>query len=73
MASKLEQGRLLAQKNAELADSSSYLLYVALGAGILLSIAMGILLIRNIMRQLSEDPGYLAEVAGEVAQRQQTV
>ena len=67
VASKLEQGRLLAQKNAELADSSSYLLYVALGAGILLSIAMGILLTRNIMRQLGEDPGYLAEVAGEIA------
>lgn len=67
VASKLEQGRLLAQKNAELADSSSYLLYVALGAGILLSIAMGLLLTRNIMRQLGEDPGYLAQVAGEIA------
>ena len=65
--SKLEQARLLAHNNASLADSSSRLLYVALGLGILLSIALGILLTRNIMRQLGEDPGYLAQVAGEIA------
>ncbi len=68
VASKLEQGKLLAQGNAKLADSSSRLLYMALTVGILLSIAMGILLTRDIMRQLGEDPGYLAQVANEIAQ-----
>lgn len=67
VASKLEQGALVAQNNTELADSSSYLLYAALGFGLLLSITLGVLLTRNIMRQLGEDPGYLAHVAGEIA------
>ena len=67
VASKLEQGGLMAKRNAELADSSSYLLYASLGFGLLLSIALGFLLTRTIMRQLGEDPGYLADVAGEIA------
>ena len=67
VASKLEQGGLLAQRNVDLADTSSYLLYIALGFGLFLSITMGVLLTRNIMRQLGEDPGYLASVAGEIA------
>ncbi|MBB5144275.1 HAMP domain-containing methyl-accepting chemotaxis protein [Desulfovibrio intestinalis] len=67
VASKREQGSLLATHNATLADTSSYLLYIALGFGLLLSITMGVLLTRNIMQQLGEDPGYLASVAGEIA------
>ena len=67
VASKREQGALLAKHNAELADASSYLLYAALAFGLLLSITLGVLLTRNIMRQLGEDPGYLADVAREIA------
>ncbi len=67
VSSKLEQGALVAKNNAALADTSSYLLFAALGFGLLLSISLGVLLTRNIMRQLGEDPGYLAEVAGEIA------
>ncbi|MEG6501915.1 MULTISPECIES: methyl-accepting chemotaxis protein [unclassified Desulfovibrio] len=66
-ASKVEQGKSLSDNNSLLADSSSRLLYVVMGFGVLLSIAMGLLLTRNIMRQLGEDPGYLAQVAGEIA------
>ncbi len=66
--SKREQGALLAKQNAELSDSASRLLYVVLGFSVLLSVATGILLARNVTRQLGEDPGYLAEVANEVAQ-----
>ena len=67
VASKREQGNMLASHNANLADTSSYLLYIALGFGLFLSIIMGVLLTRNIMQQLGEDPGYLASVAGEIA------
>ena len=67
VASKREQGALLAKHNAELANASSYLLYAALGFGLLLSITLGVLLTRNIMRQLGEEPGYLAGVASEIA------
>ncbi|MDD4700992.1 MAG: methyl-accepting chemotaxis protein [Desulfovibrio sp.] len=66
-ASKIEQGKLLSDSNTQLANTASKLLYAALGLSILLSITMGILLTRNVMRQLGEDPGYLAEVAGEIA------
>ncbi len=65
--SKEEQGHLLAQSNDELADFSKKMIFAAIAIGFMLSVGQGILLTREVMRQLGEDPGYLAEVAGKIA------
>ena len=67
VAAKVEQGQTVATSNTELANLTSNLLYTAIALGILLSVTLGVLLTRNIMQQLGEDPGYLATVAGEIA------
>ncbi len=67
-AAKVAQGKELADDNTDLAQTANMLLYAVMGLSVLLSIALGILLTRNIMRQLGEDPGYLAQVANEIAQ-----
>ena len=65
--SKEEQGLLLSQSNDNLANFANKMIFLAIAVGFLLSIGQGMLLIRQIMRQLGEDPGYLAEVAGKIA------
>ena len=65
--SKEEQGHLLAESNNELADFSTKMIFAAIAAGFILSVGQGILLTRAVMQQLGEDPGYLAEVAGKIA------
>ena len=65
--SKEEQGLLLSQSNDNLADFANKMIFLAIAVGFLLSIGQGMLLIRQIMRQLGEDPGYLADVAGKIA------
>ena len=67
-AAKVAQGKGLSEGNTILAITASKLLYAVMGFSVLLSIVLGILLTRNIMRQLGEDPGYLAQVASEIAQ-----
>ena len=65
--SKEEQGHLLSQSNNELAAFSTKLIFAAIALGFIFSVGQGILLTRAVMRQLGEDPGYLAEVAGKIA------
>ena len=67
VASKAEQAKHIADENEALADTASRMLYAAIGLGLLISIALAILLTRNVLGQLGEDPGYMAQVAGEVA------
>ncbi len=67
VASKEEQGHILSRSNDELASFSSRMIFAAIAVGFILSIGQGLLLIRQVMRQLGEDPGYLAEVAGKIA------
>ncbi|MBI5520488.1 MAG: methyl-accepting chemotaxis protein [Desulfovibrio sp.] len=65
--SKELQGKLTAAKNTETASSASSLMYIFIALGFLASIGLGALLTRDVMGQLGEDPGYLAEVAGKIA------
>lgn len=67
MASKAEQAKYIADDNEAMANTASRMLYAAIGLGLLISIALAILLTRNVLGQLGEDPGYMAQVAGEVA------
>ena len=62
-----EQGHQLSQSNDKLADFSTKTILAAIVVGFILSVGQGILLTRAIMQQLGEDPGYLAEVAGKIA------
>ncbi|MFT4300323.1 MAG: methyl-accepting chemotaxis protein [Desulfovibrio sp.] len=64
---KVSQAKKLSDGNSALADKSTMLICAFLVAGMLLSISLGILLTRSIMKQLGEDPGYLADVAGQIA------
>ena len=54
VAAKVAQGKDLAEGNTILAITASKLLYAVMGLSVLLSIVLGILLTRNIMRQLGE-------------------
>ncbi|MTJ93511.1 MAG: methyl-accepting chemotaxis protein [Desulfovibrio sp.] len=65
--SKEEQGHILAEKNNNLASFSTKMIFLAIALGFFFSVALGILLTRAVMKQLGEDPGYLAEVAGKIA------
>ena len=65
--SKEEQGHILAEKNNNLASFSTKMIFLAIALGFFFSVGMGILLTRAVMKQLGEDPGYLAEVAGKIA------
>ena len=67
VASKEEQGHLLAQSNDDLADFSTKMIFFAIALGFIFSVGQGIMLTRAVMQQLGEDPGYLAEVAGKIA------
>ena len=67
VASKEEQGHLLAQSNNDLAGFSTKMIFAAIALGFILSVGQGIMLTRAVMQQLGEDPGYLAEVAGKIA------
>ena len=67
VASKEEQGHLLAQSNNDLAGFSTKMIFAAIALGFVLSVGQGIMLTRAVMQQLGEDPGYLAEVAGKIA------
>ena len=65
--SKEEQGHILAEKNNDLASFSTKMIFLAIAIGFIISVGLGILLTRAVMQQLGEDPGYLAEVAGKIA------
>ena len=66
--SKEEQGHLLAQSNDDLAVFSTKMIFAAIAVGFILSVGQGVMLTRAVMQQLGEDPGYLAEVAGKIAE-----
>ncbi len=65
--SKKLQGKLISDKNTKEGAAAANLMYLLMGLGFALSLGLGLLLTRNIMAQLGEDPGYLAEVAGKIA------
>ena len=58
----------LSDANSELASSSTFYMSLFVGVGLILSMFLGLLLTRNIIQQLGEDPGYLHEVAEKIAQ-----
>ncbi len=60
-------GQRLADGNRQSARAATTSLYALIGGAFLLSIGLGLLLTRNISRQLGEDPGYLREVANRIA------
>ena len=62
VASKAEQAKYIADDNSAMANTASRMLYAAIGLGLLISIALAILLTRNVLGQLGEDPGYMAQV-----------
>ncbi|MTJ93552.1 MAG: chemotaxis protein [Desulfovibrio sp.] len=67
VATKSLHAKNLAESNVELAEATSRYLYGILLACLFFSIGLGVLLTASVMRQLGEDPGYLAQVAGAIA------
>ena len=67
VAIKNGYAKILADSNRELAETTSRYLYGILTACLFFSIGLGVLLTRSVMKQLGEDPGYLAQVAGAIA------
>jgi len=63
----VEQGKLISTENAKEAAASATLMYAIIAAAFLGSIGLGLLLTRDVMNQLGEDPGYLSLVAGKIA------
>ncbi|WCB45837.1 methyl-accepting chemotaxis protein [Nitratidesulfovibrio vulgaris] len=64
---KVSAARQTSTDNSDLADKATALMYLLTALGLLVSVGSGLLLTRNVMNQLGEDPGYLAQVAGEIA------
>ncbi|MCH5144598.1 methyl-accepting chemotaxis protein [Desulfovibrio sp. UIB00] len=67
VTTKIHYAKILADSNKELAATTSMYIYGILAACLFFSIGLGVLLTRSIMNQLGEDPGYLAQVAGSIA------
>ncbi|WP_297894644.1 methyl-accepting chemotaxis protein [uncultured Desulfovibrio sp.] len=67
VATKIRYAQILADSNRELAEATSRYLYGILTACLFFSIGLGVFLTRSVMNQLGEDPGYLAQVAGAIA------
>ena len=64
---KVILGKELSAGNTKLAESSSTLVYYVLAIGFMISLGQGLLLTRETMKQLGEDPGYLAEISMKIA------
>ena len=65
--SKKNQGALVGKQNGETIKTATQIMVGLVAVGVLASIGMGVLITRDIMAQLGEEPGYLAEVAGKIA------
>ena len=65
--SKKYQGALVGKQNGETIKTATQIMVGLVAVGVLASIGMGVLITRDIMAQLGEEPGYLAEVAGKIA------
>ena len=64
---KVNLGKELSESNDRLAKSSTNMVYYVLAIGFLFSLGQGLLLTRGTMKQLGEDPGYLAEISMRIA------
>ena len=64
---KVQLGKKLSDSNDALAESSIKMLYYVLMGGFMFSLCQGLLLTRETMKQLGEDPAYLAAVSLEIA------
>ena len=64
---KVNLGKELSAGNNRLAESSSKMVYYVLAIGFLISLGQGLLLTCETMKQLGEDPGYLAEISMKIA------
>jgi len=67
MELKVAHAKTLSEGNDASAESSTKFMYALVAVGLIASIALGLLLTANVMNQLGEDPGYLAELAGKIA------
>jgi len=67
MEMKVQRAKTISEDNDAQAESSAKLMYALIALGLMGSIGLGLLLTANVMNQLGEDPGYLAEVAGKIA------
>jgi len=67
VAFKVAQGKGISDANDAMAVHASKMVYGAIALGFIISVGLGLLITRNVMAQLGEDPGYLAEVAGKIA------
>ncbi|MDP2847516.1 MAG: methyl-accepting chemotaxis protein [Humidesulfovibrio sp.] len=67
IAAKSQQAKTISDSNDAHAKAAEKLTYVLMALGFFASITFGLLLVRSVMAQLGEDPGYLAEVAGKIA------
>jgi methyl-accepting chemotaxis protein len=65
--SKIAQAKLSSDGNMAMGTNASLLMIALVAAGLAASIGLGLLLTREIMDQLGEDPAYLDEVAGRIA------
>jgi methyl-accepting chemotaxis protein len=59
--------KTVSAQNQQLAQTATRIMYAVMALSFLASIIMGILLTRDVMNQLGEDPGYLHEVAQNLA------
>ena len=64
---KVVMSRSISDANSALAASSTLYMGCLVALGFVLSIGLGLLLIRSVTKQLGEDPGYLHEVAEKIA------
>lgn len=64
---KVNLGKNLSKQNDILAESSTNMVYCVLAIGFVFSLGQGLLLTRETMKQLGEDPGYLAEISMRIA------
>jgi methyl-accepting chemotaxis protein len=67
MVSKLHQGKLTAQSNAQIARSATTVMLVLIVVGAFLALGLGVLIPRVVLRQLGADPSDVGEVANLVA------
>ncbi|GAB6127021.1 methyl-accepting chemotaxis protein [Humidesulfovibrio idahonensis] len=67
MEVKVQRAKAISEDNDAQAENSAKLMYALIALGLMGSIGLGLLLTANVMTQLGEDPGYLAEVAGQIA------
>jgi methyl-accepting chemotaxis protein len=64
---KVTQAKTIAEANEELAARSTLVALSVLGAGVLCSIAAGVLLVRSVMRSVGGEPAAIAAIAERVA------